>query len=76
MLNLPPRTLLVSVQFGGQLLSAQSEQLFMLRHSIKEINSLYNLCIVDTLTAKHASSLHDGWHKQFKQKRYLKLPIE
>lgn len=37
--------LLVSVQFGGQLLSAQSEQLFMLRHSIKEINSVYNLYI-------------------------------
>lgn len=47
----------------------------MLRHSIKEINSLYNLYILDTLTAKHASSLHDGQHKQLKQERYLKLPI-
>lgn len=48
MLNLPPHTLLVSVQFGGQLLSAQSEQLFMLRCSIKKINSLYNLYILDS----------------------------
>lgn len=39
--------LLVSVQFGGQLLSAQSEQLFMLRHSMEEINSLHQLYVLD-----------------------------
>jgi len=66
MLNLPPRTLLVSLQFGGQLLSAQSEQLFMLRHSIKEINSSYNLYILHSFTAKHASLLQVGQHKQVK----------
>lgn len=40
------------------------------------MNSLCNLYILDTLTAKRESSLHDGRHKQFKQEQYLKLPID
>lgn len=75
MLNLPPRTLPVSVQMGAQLLSPQSEQLFMLRHSMKEANRLDNLYI-HLVSAKQASSLQHGWCKALKQQRNLKVATE